>query len=161
MDPETQHPKPSTPPRRPPVEVIATAAPADPAAATRVRVLCVDDSPDIARMLARIIGGEPDLEDAGVLHSAQGIVDKVLRRRVDVVVLDLTMPGPDPIAAIRALAERVPACRVIAFSGYDDDQTRDEVRRAGAWGLVSKSGEPGDIVTAIRRATKSGPIRPI
>jgi len=73
------------------------------------------------------------------------------------VVLDLTMPGPDPVEAIRVLAERAPSCRVIAFSGYDDPETKDEVCRAGAWGLVSKHGEPRDLLRAIRLAREASP----
>jgi len=112
----------------------------------------VDDSPDIGKMLALLLRDQSDLEDAGVLYRAEGLVDEVIERRADVVVLDLTMPGPDPVLAIRALAQRVPSCRVIAFSGYDDPDTKDEVRCAGAWGLVSKKGQPEDIIRAIREA---------
>lgn len=122
----------------------------------RTRVLCVDDSPDMAEMLVRLMRAQPDLEDAGALDSAEGIVDEVVRRRADVVVLDLTMPGPPPLGAIRAIADHVPSCRVIAYSGYDDPGTREAARRAGAWELVSKHGEPGDIIAAIRRAGIEG-----
>jgi len=108
-------------------------------------------------MLARLIRDQPDLEDAGVLDRAEGLVDEVLGQRADVVVLDLTMPGPDPMGAIRALALRVPSCRVIAFSGYDDPEMKDEVRCAGAWGLVSKNGQPADIIRAIRSAGGEAP----
>jgi len=125
---------------------------AAPSPIRRTRVLCVDDSPDIGKMLARLIREQPDLEDAGVLDRAEGLVDEVIGRRADVVVLDLTMPGFDPVVVIRALAVRLPSCRVIAFSGYDDPDTKDEVRCAGAWGLVSKHGESADIIRAIRLA---------
>jgi len=118
----------------------------------RTRILCVDDSADVADMLARLVRSEPDLESVGTLGSAEGLVDEVIRLRAEVVVLDLTMPGPSPLAAIHDLAVRAPSCRVIAFSGYDDPGTKDEVRRAGAWGLVSKHGKPADIIRGIRLA---------
>jgi DNA-binding NarL/FixJ family response regulator len=120
--------------------------------AHRTRVLCVDDSADIARMLARMVGQQSDLEDAGVLSSAEGLVEEAVRRRTDIVVLDLTMPGPPPLAAVRELVSRIPSCRVIAYSGYDDPETREEAASAGACELVSKHGEPGEILSAIRRA---------
>ncbi len=131
-----------------PPEVVPHLSPSGPA--RRTRVLCVDDSQDVGEMLARLIRKQPDLDDAGVLDRAEGLVDEVIGRKVDVVVLDLSMPGPDPIEAIRALAQHVPSCRVIAFSGYDDSGTKDEVCRAGAWGLVSKNSQPADILRAIR-----------
>ncbi|MDZ4830020.1 MAG: response regulator transcription factor [Phycisphaerae bacterium] len=120
-------------------------------ATPRTRVLCVDDSADMSEMLALFIRRQPDMEDAGVLGSAEGIVDEVIRCRAAVVVLDLTMPGPSPLEAIRELRNQVPSCRVIAFSGYDDQDTRESAQRAGAWELVSKHGDLSDILKAIRR----------
>ena len=122
-----------------------------PLAPHRTRVLCVDDAPDITEMLARLVRREPDLEDAGALDSAEGIAEEVVRRRVDVVVLDLNMPGPSPIEAIPAIAARAPSVRVIVYSGYDDPATRAAVRRAGASEVVSKNAEPADLIRAIRR----------
>lgn len=117
----------------------------------RTRVLCVDDSKDTVDMLARLVGGQPDMVSVGELDCADRIAEEAILRRADVVVLDLTMPGPPPLAAIGLLAERAPRCRVIAFSGYDDPGTREAARCAGAWELVSKGGEPTDIIWAIRR----------
>ena len=125
-----------------------------------IRVLCVDDSADICAILERLIRRDPDLESVGTLCSTRGIVDEAIKRAADVVVLDLTMPSPeadlDPMDAIRELARRAPACRVIAFSGHDDAETRDEVHRAGAWGLVSKHGEPREIIEVVRRVGRNG-----
>jgi len=117
----------------------------------RTRVLCVDDSSDIIEMLVWLLRGQPDMESAGTLNSAAGIVDEVVRVHAEVVVLDLTMPGPAPIGAITELAKHAPWCRVIAYSGYDDPETRAQAMGAGAWDLVSKHGEPGDIIRAVRR----------
>jgi len=123
----------------------------------RTRVLCVDDSPDLVEMLARLVGGAPDMVSVGKLGSAERMAEEVVLRRADVVVLDLTMPGPAPLAAIGLLAELAPHCRVIAYSGYDDFETREAARVAGACELVSKHGEPADIIRAIRRvASRQG-----
>ncbi len=119
--------------------------------APRTRVLCIDDSPDTIEVLARLVGGTPDMVSVGTLGSTERITEEVILRRADVAVLDLTMPGFAPLEAIGLLAERAPQCRVIAFSGYDDPGTREAARRAGAWELVSKRGEPTDIIDAIRR----------
>src|SRR5688572_8706926 len=92
----------------------------------RARVLLVDDSRDMVDMMSRLIGSQPDMESVGALGSAEGIVDEVIRRGAEIVVLDLTMPGPPALGAIGALAASAPSCRVIAFSGYDDPETRGE-----------------------------------
>jgi DNA-binding NarL/FixJ family response regulator len=117
----------------------------------RTRVLCVDDSVDLVVMLARMINGQPDLENVGGMASADGLSDEVERRRPDVVVLDLNMPGSPPLAAIRELAVRAPQCRVITYSGHDDDATICAALDAGAWEHISKNRDPFDILHAIRR----------
>lgn len=102
-------------------------------------------------MLARLVRGQPDLEDVGTLDSADGLVEEVGRSEPDIVVLDLTMPGRPPLDAIRVITERFVRCRVIAFSGYDDADTVAGALGAGARALISKHGDPSDIISAIRR----------
>lgn len=87
----------------------------------------------------------------GVLDSADALIERVLEARPDVVLLDLTMPGKDPLMAIRELAVAAPWCRVLAFSGYDDDERMMNIAAAGAWGLVSKDADPTRVTKAIRR----------
>jgi len=127
-----------------------------PPSAPRTRVLLVDDSRELTGALVRFVAMHPDLECVGELNCADGLVEEVVRRCAEVVVLDLTMPGDCPMGAIRALAARFPSCRVIAHSGYTDPATREEARRAGAWELVGK-GDPRDLLVVIRRAAQSAP----
>ncbi len=122
---------------------------------SRARVLCIDDAPDITEMLARLIRREPDLDDAGALDSVDGLVAEVERRGATIVVIDLSIPGGEPLKAIRELTARAPSCRIIAYSGYDDPETREAARRAGAWELVSKAIDPREVVRVIRRAASA------
>ena len=116
------------------------------------RFLCADDSPEMANMLALLVGSAPDMVGVGTLRRAERIVEEVILPKAEIVVLDLTMPGPALLAAIGLKAQHVPSCRVIASSVTDDSKTRENVRRAGAQELVREGGECGDIVHAIRRA---------
>lgn len=116
----------------------------------KVRVLVVDDSAMLAETYCALLEREPGMACVGVLTSAAGLEEAVTRERPDVVVLDLTMPGPNPLDAVRALGERHPDVRVLAFSGHDDAQTEARAFDAGAWGLVSKHGDPRDVVRGVR-----------
>jgi DNA-binding NarL/FixJ family response regulator len=98
-----------------------------------------------------MISGQADFESVGSKESADGLADEVERCRPDVVVLDLSMPGSPPLAMIRELAERHPLCRVIAYSGRDDELTVASALGAGAWECISKNNDPHDILHAIRR----------
>jgi DNA-binding NarL/FixJ family response regulator len=124
---------------------------------SRTRVLLADDSPSITELYESLVGREDDLECVGTLDSASDLEGAITRLRPDVVVVDLTMPGKNPVEAIRDAAVRFPDCRFIAFSGYDDPQTRDEVLGAGACALVSKHDDPTRLVEEIRRVRGTEP----
>ena len=117
----------------------------------RIRVLCVDDAKEIADLYAGIIRRELDMDCAGTLSSADELVDEVKRSKVDVVLLDRMMPGKPPLEAVRELAQSAPDCRVIVYSGYDDQETIYAALQAGVWGYVSKHSEPDQVLEAIRK----------
>jgi DNA-binding NarL/FixJ family response regulator len=119
-----------------------------------IKVLVVDDSAAISELYALVIDRTDGLECVGTLASADDLVAEVARLRPDVVLLDLTMPGKDPLAALAELEAAPHQARVIAFSGYDDDATVESVISAGAWGLVSKQEPPTSVIEAVRRVMR-------
>ena len=116
-----------------------------------INVLCADDNTDLASMLRVFIDGEPDMRCVGIVDSADGVGELAVQAQADVLLLDLSMPGRCPISMLRELSEVLPSCRVIVYSGYDDQARVDEAVGAGAWGFVSKHGDPHALVAAIRR----------
>lgn len=120
------------------------------------RVLCVDDSQDVGDVLLRMVGREAGLESAGQVTTAGGLVETVHERRADLVLLDLTMPGCDPLAELERLSASGSACKVLVMSGYDDPGTVEAARRAGAAGFVSKAAEPSRLMGAVRRVLEVG-----
>ncbi|MDP1661150.1 MAG: response regulator [Phycisphaerales bacterium] len=137
--------------------------PAPARAPARIRVLCVDDSRDITEQLGQCIAMQPDMESVGSLSSANNLRAELEKLRPDVVLLDIAMPGVDPLEAVRELtdaARAVPgaspggsgcgAARVIVFSGSGDKKAVVSAADAGAWGFVCKDAEIPVILGAIR-----------
>jgi DNA-binding NarL/FixJ family response regulator len=102
-----------------------------------------------------MINRENDLECVDARESTVGLEAAIEQHLADVAVIDLVGPGRDALEAIRSTAAMHPRCRLIAFSGHDDTQTRDEAARAGAWSLVSKHDHPTRLLEEIRRAVGS------
>jgi two-component system, NarL family, invasion response regulator UvrY len=115
------------------------------------RVLCVDDRPDVTAAVQMLIQSTGSLECVGCLNTADNLVQRVkaIDPPPDVVILDATMPGTDPIAAARDLADDCPSVRTIVYSGYDDPNLTRRAKEAGAWGCVSKHEEPRILLKAV------------
>lgn len=80
------------------------------------RVLIVDDSPFVCRLLASYFQAETGLEVAGVAHGGREAVAKVRDLRPDVVTMDLDMPGVDGLQAVRQIMTENPV-PVLVVSG--------------------------------------------
>lgn len=122
----------------------------------RTRVLIVDDSEDILYLYRRLINSQPDMECVATLESTVGLEACAQEHRAEVAVVDLIGPDRSAIEAIRSLSKEHPACRVIAFSGHDDQATCDLALDAGAWTLVSKNDHPTKLLEEIRKVVASG-----
>lgn len=115
-----------------------------------ITVLCVDDNPQMTRLLERAVNLEPGMRSLGVLSSADDLIDEVKRLSPNVVLIDLTMPGRDPLDAVGELSKSTPDTRVIVFSGHSDPQYEQSAMSRGAWGFVLKDGGIDPILNAIR-----------
>lgn len=115
-----------------------------------IRVLCVDDNADLAEVYASVIDNEDDMQSVGTLGSADALCETVRAKGANVVLMDLTMPGKSAMEAIEEMSRVIPACRMIAISGFDDPRTVDEAIERGAWGFVSKHGDMDALIKAIR-----------
>ncbi len=117
-----------------------------------IRILCVDDNADMLEMMRMLLDTEPSMQCVGCLHSADRLIEYVAETEPppQIILLDATMPGEDPLAVLRKMSDLPLTCRTIVFSGYDDAEFLGRVRRAGAWGFVSKRDEPDAFLKAIR-----------
>jgi DNA-binding NarL/FixJ family response regulator len=114
-------------------------------------VLCVDDNADVAAAIGILLRSQPGMRLAGSLTNPARVLEEIRELRPNVVVLDFTMPGIETTELIRTIAGRFPESRVLVYSGYDQPEKVGDLLGAGAWGLVSKHGEPEELVEAIRR----------
>jgi DNA-binding NarL/FixJ family response regulator len=115
-------------------------------------VLCVEDKREVADAIRLIINSDPALECVGCLESADDLMEKVENGdlRPDVVILDATMPGEDPMTAMATLAVASPSIRTILYSAQEDRAIIRRARESGAWAYVSKDDEPRVLLRAVR-----------
>jgi DNA-binding NarL/FixJ family response regulator len=115
-----------------------------------IRVLCVDDNElvgDALEIKLRIAGG---FEWLGQIGNADNLVNEVRCRRPNIVLLDIDMPGQDPLVALQQLSELFPNVRVLMLTGYVERPLIERAIEAGAWGYLSKHTGGDAIISAIR-----------
>ncbi len=75
---------------------------------------------------------------------------------LDVVLLDIALPGRDGLEVLKQIKAEWPGLPVIMLSTYPDKQFAVRCIRAGAAGYLNKSADPDDIVAALRKAASGG-----
>jgi signal transduction histidine kinase len=123
--------------------------PAEPAAPTPRRVLVVEDNLDAAESMQLLL--ESIGHEVTVVTDGAKAVEEALRTRPDVVLLDIGLPGMDGFqlaAALRQLPQTRRA-RLIAVSGYGQEQDRERSARAGFDLHLVKPVDPKRLVEAI------------
>ena len=116
-----------------------------------IRVLIVDDDELIRVGLRAIIDAEADLEVVGEAADGAEVLPLVVRRRPDVVLMDVRMPAIDGIQATRHLLATVrDPPRVLVVTTFENDDYVYDALRAGASGFLLKRARPAEVVEAIR-----------
>jgi DNA-binding NarL/FixJ family response regulator len=129
-------------------------------AATRPSVFIVDDH-SFFRSGLRSLLAEHDFPVLGEAPTGEAALPLIERRRPDVVLMDLSMPGMSGADATRELLERLPelAVVVVSVSAAEDDVL--EALEAGASGYLLKDSSPDEIVRAVEAALEGDtPLSP-
>ena len=122
-----------------------------------VRVMLVDDHAVVRAGYRRLLADEPDLRvvaehaDADAAHAA---LLALPLGTVELLVLDLSMPGRSGLDLLRQVRQRWPALPVLVFSMHDSPALVAQALQAGAAGYVTKSSEPAALVAALRRVAR-------
>ena len=101
-------------------------------------------------MLGAILKREPGFELVGEAADAEQAVELALRRRPDVVLLDVDMPGGGGARAAVQIREGLPEVRIVAISADDSQSTQYDMMRAGAVGFLTKGSPDDEILRVIR-----------
>jgi len=119
-----------------------------------VQILIADDHALVREGLKRVLNHEPDLQVAAEAADGADAVEQALDERIDLAVLDISMPRKTGLQAARELSHRRPQLRTLILSMYENEQFLFEALKAGASGYVLKSGAENDIVEACRAAVR-------
>nr|WP_275585868.1 response regulator transcription factor [Geodermatophilus sabuli] len=123
--------------------------------------MVVDDHALMRSGLTGLIAAAEDLRVVGTAADGAEAVDAVTRLAPHVVLMDLSMPVMDGVAATRRIMESHPDVEVLVLTSFSDQQRVMEALDAGAAGYVLKDTEPADLLAAIRSTARGhSPLDP-
>jgi DNA-binding NarL/FixJ family response regulator len=120
---------------------------------TEIKVLIADDHPLIIAGIRRTIEHLDDMEVVGEAHSGPELMQLIERRRPDLVLMDLRMPGVAGVEVIERIRQDWPEIKTVVLSACDDRPTIDAALHAGASAYVLKSAHTVDIASVLRQAS--------
>ena len=124
----------------------------------RIRVLLADDQDLLREALAMMLGRDERLEIAGSMRSGDEAIAFVRGHAVDVVLMDVRMPGTDGIAATAEVLRLRPQTRVLVLTTFDLDEYVFAAVRAGASGFLTKDAAPQEVADAVVAVAQGDPV---
>jgi DNA-binding NarL/FixJ family response regulator len=102
-------------------------------------ILIVDDSSVVRHSLRSSLEQYPDWVVCGEASDGREAIEKSKQLKPDLIILDLSMPGMDGLAAARELNRTQPNVLLLMFTTFKDSNTEKEALSAGCAGVISKS----------------------
>jgi two-component system nitrate/nitrite response regulator NarL len=113
------------------------------------RVLIADDHEAVRRGLRSVLEGNSELKVIGEAVNGEEAVEQVQRLKPDLVILDLSMPILDGLAAAREIKKFSPGTPIVVFSMHKIKEFVDIAKRIGLRGFVAKEDDGNALLEAV------------
>ena len=121
-----------------------------------INVVIVEDNEDIRDGLAALIGGSEGYQCVATYSNAEDALADVLKKKPDVVMMDINLPRMSGIECTRKLRQLRPDLSIMVLTAYDDDEKIFESLKAGARGYILKKTPPAKLLEAILEVHSGG-----
>jgi two-component system, NarL family, response regulator NreC len=121
-----------------------------------LRIALIDDHATVREGLRLLIEQQPDMTVVAEGNDGRDAVRLAERNDIDLMIMDLSMPGTSGLLAARALRESRPALKIVVLTRHADQTYLQELLRAGVSGYVLKQSPHSELLHAIRAAGGGG-----
>jgi two-component system response regulator NreC len=120
----------------------------------KIRVLLADDHAVLRSGLRALLNLEPDMEVVGEASNGREAIELVQTLKPDVIVMDISMPEMDGLAAAKAIHEQGIPSRIVILTVHAEEDYLFQTLQMGASGYVLKSSADTELMDAIRAAQR-------
>jgi two-component system invasion response regulator UvrY len=125
-----------------------------------LRVLIGDDHRIVREGLKQVLADAPDVQVAAEAQTGPEVLQQVAdlqgRDGLDLVLLDIALPGMDGLDVLQTLKREHPRLPVLMLSTYPEKQYAVRCIKLGASGYLNKSADPDDMLAAVRKVAAGG-----
>lgn len=121
-----------------------------------LNILIVDDHPSFRRGVKEILTEALNSVKIGEAGDAQEMLELARRKKWDLIIMDISMPGQTGPEALKAIKEACPGLPVLVLSMHPEDQYAIRMFKAGADGYLTKASAPSELVKAIKKVMAGG-----
>jgi two-component system, NarL family, invasion response regulator UvrY len=121
-----------------------------------IKILIADDHPLIRNGLKQIISRESDIEVVCEAANSVEVFDLIKKNTIDVLILDISMPGMSGFEILDKLKQKLPKLPVLMLSALSEELYALKTLKAGASGFINKESAPEELVKAIRKVFSGG-----
>ena len=122
----------------------------------KIRILIADDHPIVRAGFKQVLSETPDLVVADEAGNGQEVLEHLKKKKYDVVLLDISMPGKNGLEILKELKTNYPKLPVLILSIYPEEQYAIRALKAGAAGYLTKESAPHELISAIRKISAGG-----
>ena len=125
-----------------------------------IRILLADDHRIVREGLKQVLADAPEIAvQAECTHGAEVLTEVAAaggHLGIDLVLLDIAMPGMDGLEVLQALRQAWPQLPVLMLSTYPERQFAVRCIKLGAGGYLNKGADPDDMISAVRKVAGGG-----
>ena len=121
-----------------------------------IRLLIADDHPLVRAGYRQLVADDPSIRLVGEAVDGNDLLEQLRTTPADVVVVDVSMPGPRFLDLVKRLRREYSAVRVLVVSVQGEGPTAIRALEAGAAGYVTKTHSADDLVAAVKKVHAGG-----
>ena len=125
---------------------------------SKIKVVVVEDQPQILKNQLKILAESPEIEVIGTALSGEAALELLEKKQPDVILQDLGLPRMTGIEVTREVKKRWPQVEVLVFTIFDEEEKVIDAVKAGASGYLLKGAPSEKVIDAIKEVKAGGSV---
>ena len=121
-----------------------------------INIFIADDHQMVREGIRRIVEDKDNMQVCGEAEDGEKLVELLKTASVDVLLHDISMPGPGFLETLRRVIRTYPEIKILVLSAHAEEQYAKRSFKAGAKGYLTKNHSPEELVVAIERINNGG-----